>query len=173
MEQVYLSKYHSPLGEITLLGYENRLATLIFSDQKTFKIPKNVRQKELKIFSKVKSWLDKYFAAQNPQIDFELELYGTDFQKQVWEILKTIPYGKSITYGEIAQIIAQQRNLPKMSAQAVGHAVSSNPISIIIPCHRVLGKTGNLTGYAGGLNRKRALLNIEKIKFNDCTTLKR
>lgn len=173
MEQVYLSKYNSPLGEITLLGYENSLATLIFSDQKTFKTPKNVSQKELKIFSKVKSWLDKYFAAQNPQIDFELELCGTDFQKQVWEILKTIPYGKSMTYGEIAQIIAQQRNLPKMSAQAVGYAVGSNPISIIIPCHRVLGKTGNLTGYAGGLNRKRALLNIEKIKFNDCTTLKR
>ena len=104
-----------------------------------------------------------YFSGQNPDCSVTLHLRGTEFQKEVWEILCDIPYGTTVTYGKIAAVLAQKRGLEHMSAQAVGNAVAHNPVSVIVPCHRVLGSKGSLTGYAGGLERKIKLLELEKV----------
>ena len=119
--------------------------------------------KELPVFRDTIQWLELYFQGEIPDFIPELKLEGTEFREAVWKILLTIPYGESMTYGEIAAIIAKQRGVPRMSAQAVGGAVGHNPVSIIVPCHRVLGADGSLTGYAGGLEKKIALLKIENI----------
>lgn len=120
------------------------------------------KNQDLKIFQEVTGWLDEYFQGNQSEIGkLSLKPFGNEFRQTVWKILCEIPYGETITYGDIAQKIARQRNISKMSAQAVGSAVGHNPISIIIPCHRVVGKNGNLTGYAGGLNAKKFLLNLE------------
>ena len=119
---------------------------------------------QLPIFQTTKRWLDLYFHGEIPDFTPALRLSGTPFRKAVWEILLTIPYGRTMTYGEIADKIAEQKGLPRMSAQAVGSAVGHNPISIIVPCHRVLGSDGSLTGYAGGVERKAALLALEQPK---------
>ena len=130
-----------------------------FYGQKHFPSPDDfIKNDDLAIFSDVKEWLDEYFNGLNPRIDFKLKLDGTNFQLKVWKILSEIPYGETVTYGEIAQKIS-----PTMSAQAVGGAVGHNPISILIPCHRVLGADGKLTGYAGGIDKKIELLKIENI----------
>ena len=110
---------------------------------------------------KKKNWLDSYFSGDPAEVTFPLNPHGTAFQKQVWEILLTIPYGKTTTYGAIAREMARRAGREKMSAQAVGQAVGKNPISILIPCHRVVGVNGKLTGYAGGLDRKEWLLRHE------------
>ena len=117
-----------------------------------------IEDDELPIFERVIKWLDDYFDGLNPRIDFELRPQGSEFRQKVWRILSDIPYGETMTYGEIASMIS-----PTMSAQAVGGAVGANPIAIVIPCHRVLGKNGKLTGYAAGLERKIELLKIENI----------
>ena len=114
-----------------------------------------------------KCWLDIYFSGHNPSFFPNLTLEGTKFQLTVWEILKAIPYGKTVTYGDIAHLLAKERPSHKMSAQAVGQAVHANPISIIIPCHRVIGAQNKLVGYAGGLEVKRILLSIEGCRFPD------
>ena len=120
----------------------------------------------LEVFGEVKTWLDAYFAGQNPDVSgLKLALEGTAFRKMVWNILREIPYGETRTYGQIAAEIAAQRGTKTMSAQAVGGAVGHNPISIIIPCHRVLGADGSLTGYAGGVDKKQFLLELEGIKL--------
>ena len=106
-------------------------------------------------------WLDIYFSGQKPDFLPKLHLIGTDFQREVWDILLEIPYGQTVTYGEIARKIADKRGLKTMSAQAVGGAVGHNEISIIIPCHRVVGTNGSLTGYAGGIDKKISLLKLE------------
>lgn len=108
-------------------------------------------------------WLDIYFAGEIPDFVPAINPQGTMFQKMVWDILLTIPYGKLMTYGEVAQKAAKQLGKTKMSAQAIGNAVGVNPISLIIPCHRVIGANGNLTGYGGGLKVKLDLLKLEKI----------
>ena len=129
-----------------------------FSGQKHFPSFDNLIEKdELAIFEKVKLWLDEYFDGSNPEIDFELRPEGSEFRLKVWKILSEIPYGQTVTYGEIASGLSKT-----MSAQAVGQAVAHNPISILIPCHRVLGSDGKLTGYAGGIERKIELLKIER-----------
>lgn len=134
------------------------------------KIPENFPEKSeehheeaLPIFEQTVRWLNVYFSGKDP--DFTPPLYkeGTEFRKAVWEIILEIPFGKTMTYGEIANRIARQRGISKMSAQAVGGAVGSNPISLIIPCHRVIGTNGRLTGYGGGLERKAELLKLEKV----------
>ena len=125
----------------------------------------NLELKELTIFELTFQWLDTYFNGKEPDFTPPLSLYGTPFQKMVWEILLTIPYGQTMTYGDIAKRIAEQKGIARMSAQAVGGAVGRNPISIIIPCHRVIGTNGSLTGYAGGIGKKIYLLNLEKIQF--------
>lgn len=116
---------------------------------------------QLPIFKTTKQWLDIYFRGEIPDFTPPLRLKGTPFRKMVWEILLSISYGQTMTYGEIASKIAEQRGLARMSAQAVGSAVGHNPISIIVPCHRVVGSDGSLTGYAGGVERKAALLALE------------
>ena len=116
----------------------------------------------LTIFEKTERWLDIYFQGKEPdfQPPFSFSC-GSKFQQEVWKILLSIPYGKTMTYGEIAACIAKQRGLTRMSAQAVGGAVGHNPISIIVPCHRVVGTDGSLTGYAGGIDKKVGLLKLE------------
>lgn len=129
-------------------------------DRNKVKAPQN-----LSIFESTKMWLDMYFDNQIPSFTPPLKAAGSSFALSIWEILLKIPYGKSSTYGAIAKIIATQRGLKKMSAQAVGGAVGANPIAIIIPCHRVIGSNGALTGYAGGLDIKKKLLEIEGFKL--------
>ncbi len=161
----YIGKYFSPLGEITIAADEIGLTGLWFVGQKYYAccLDKEVIQKETSIIKDTKKWLDIYFQNQEPNFHVSLHVEGTDFQKEVWDILLSIPYGNTITYSQIANIIAKNRNIPKMSAQAVGGAVGHNPISIIIPCHRVIGSSGNLTGYAGGIEKKKYLLTSENI----------
>ena len=121
-----------------------------------------VNNSDLQIFRDVQVWLDKYFNGENPKIsDLALAPIGNEFRQSVWKILCEIPYGGVKTYGEIASELALQRGIKQMSAQAIGGAVGHNPISIIIPCHRVVGKNGKMTGYAGGIDTKIQLLKLE------------
>ena len=160
----YINHYESPLGGILLAADEAGLTGLWFEGQKYFarSLQKEQEEKETPIFEQAKRWLDLYFSGKEPDISVPLHLLGTDFQKKVWEILRTIPYGHTMTYGEIARQLAAEKGSSRMSAQAVGGAVGRNPISILVPCHRVVGASGSLTGYAGGLDRKVKLLTLEK-----------
>lgn len=160
----YISHYSSPLGGILLAGDALGLTGLWFEGQKYFalNLDKEREEKELPLFEQAKQWLDLYFSGKEPGFTPPLHVTGTAFQKEVWEILCTIPYGRTMTYGQIAKRIAAKRGLPGMSAQAVGGAVGRNPISIIVPCHRVVGATGSLTGYAGGMDKKAKLLQLEQ-----------
>ena len=117
--------------------------------------------KELPVFEETRRWLDAYFRGEKPDFTPPLSVETTPFRRAVWELLLTIPYGQTMTYGEIAAEIARRRGLSGMSAQAVGGAVGRNPISLIIPCHRVVGTGGSLTGYAGGIEKKVKLLELE------------
>lgn len=159
----YISKYKSPLGNILLAADDKGLTGLWFEGQKYFALclDKEHEEKELPIFRATKQWLDTYFIGKEPDFTLPLHFTGTSFQNEVWQILYSIPYGKTITYGEIARLLAQKQGLAQMSAQAVGGAVGHNKISIIVPCHRVVGSSGNLTGYAGGIDKKIKLLKLE------------
>lgn len=161
----YINYYHSPLGNILLVSDNIGLTGLWFENQKyyAYKLNQEHEEKELPVFEQTKSWLDIYFSGREPDFTLPTHMIGTPFQISVWEILKQIPYGKIITYGEIAHKIAQQKGISQMSAQAVGGAVGHNGTSIIIPCHRVVGTNGSLTGYAGGIDRKIKLLSLEKV----------
>ena len=160
----YTSHYRSPIGNILLAADEIGLTGLWFEGQKYFALylDKEHEEKEIPIFEKAKKWLDIYFAGKEPDFTVPLHFTGTDFQNEVWEILCAIPYGRTMTYGEIAKQIAAKKGLPRMSAQAVGGAVGRNGISVIVPCHRVVGANGSLTGYAGGIDKKIKLLQLEK-----------
>ncbi len=163
---IYITYYISPIGKILLASKEEKLIGLWFEQQKYYfeSVKEDVEeQPNLEIFKKAKEWLTRYFQGEKTS-SYELELNpkGTEFQKSVWKILMDIPYGQTITYKEIACKIVQERRLQGMSAQAVGNAVAHNPISIIIPCHRVIGTSGKLTGYAGGLEKKEYLLKWER-----------
>ena len=161
----YTSHYNSPLGRILLAADEIGLTGLWFEGQKYFALylDKAHVEREIPLFKKVKRWLDIYFSGKEPDFSVPLHFSGTDFQKEVWKILCSIPYGQTETYGGIADRIAEKRGLPRMSAQAVGGAVGHNEISIIVPCHRVVGTNGSLTGYAGGIDRKVKLLLLERV----------
>ncbi len=161
----YTYHYSSPLGSITLASDGRALTGLWFDGQKYFAATlDDVREeKELKIFEQTKKWLDIYFGGNAPEFTPELNIKATPFRKAVWEILLTIPYGHTMTYGGIAKLIAERNGSAAVSARAVGGAVGHNPISIIIPCHRVVGANGDLTGYAGGIDRKIELLKIEGV----------
>lgn len=159
----YINYYKSPMGELLLEADETGLTGVWFDKEKYFSVKKitNISVKESDIFKKTKKWLDIYFSGKAPDIKIPLHLKGTEFRKRVWEILLDIPYGKTVSYGMIAKKIAAETG-KKMSAQAVGGAVGSNDIAIIVPCHRVIGADGSLTGYTGGLDKKVKLLEIEK-----------
>ncbi len=159
----YISHYQSPLGDILLAADEIGLTGLWFEGQKYFALylDKEHEEKELPVFEQTKKWLDIYFSGKEPDFEVPLHFIGTDFQNEVWKILYSIPYGQTTTYGEIAKQLAAKRGLKHMSAQAVGGAVGRNEISLIVPCHRVVGTNGSLTGYAGGINKKIALLKLE------------
>lgn len=166
----YSTAYRSPIGKITIACDEKeKLVGLWIEGQKYFieTIDEEIVEKsELEVFELVKSWLDKYFRGDNPEISgLPLAPIGNAFRQRVWQILREIPYGEVCTYGDIAKIIAKDRGNKKMSAQAVGGAVGHNPISIIIPCHRVVGANRNLTGYAGGIKTKMKLLKHEGVNM--------
>ena len=164
----YTTTYHSPLGEILLAADEIGLTGLWFDGEKYYawNLDENHEEKEVPVFQEAKRWLDIYFSGREPDFMPPMHMLGTAFQKEVWEILRTIPYGETTTYGGIAAKIAKKRGLPRMSAQAVGNAVGRNELSILIPCHRVVGTNGSLTGYAGGLEKKRRLLALEGAAFS-------
>ena len=160
----YVSHYESPFGDITLASDGEALIGLWFDKQKYFAdaLDEKHEEKELQIFGQTKRWLDIYFSGKEPDFTPPLRMKTTQFRRDVWEIMLTIPYGKTMTYGEIAKKIAEQKGIKQMSAQAVGGAVGHNSISLIIPCHRVVGANGSLTGYAGGIDKKIKLLTLEK-----------
>ena len=159
---LYTSHYASPLGGMTLVSDGTALVGLYFDGQKYAAegLDATHTQKNLPIFKEVRRWLDVYFSGRKPDFMPVLAPHGTAFQQSVWEILRTIPYGQTVTYGAIARRIEQNTDC-RMSAQAVGGAVGRNPISILIPCHRVVGTNGSLTGYAGGIDKKERLLQWE------------
>lgn len=160
---IYTCTYLSPLGNILLASDEIGLTGLWFEGQKYFAntLPDKRIPQETEILTEAKRWLDIYFSGKKPTFTPPLHPVGSTFRQAVWQILPEIPYGQTITYGEIAGKIAEKENISRMSAQAVGGAVGHNQISIIIPCHRVVGTTGSLTGYAGGIDKKIALLELE------------
>ena len=165
--------YNSPLGGITLACDEEGLTGLWFDGQKYFgsgilkddSMPEKAETKKPPVLEQTVKWLDIYFSGQEPDFTPPLHLIGSEFRLSVWKMLLEIPYGQTTTYKELAGRIAEQRGIKSMSAQAVGGAVGHNPISIIVPCHRVLGTDGSLTGYAGGIDKKISLLTLEKAAF--------
>ena len=159
----YTHHYISPLGGITMASDGEYLTGLWFDSQKYFADTLHAQheEKDLDVFRRTDKWLDLYFSGTNPDFRPPIRMKGTEFRQEVWQILLSIPFGKTMTYGEIAKILADRRGIKSMSAQAVGGAVGHNPISLIIPCHRVLGTKGALTGYAGGLEKKAWLLDME------------
>ena len=160
---IYTAHYDSPLGGMTMACDGIALVGLWFDGQKYFGAPDGAEENaDIPVFRETMKWLDVYFAGNEPDLTVPLHFTGTAFQNEVWGILCTIPYGQTTTYGEIAKQLAARRGLPHMSARAVGGAVGHNPISILVPCHRVVGLGGSLTGYAGGLERKRCLLALEQ-----------
>lgn len=162
----YVWKYHSPMGKMMMASDGENLTGLWFKEQKYYAstISGEIMEKNLVIFEKTIQWLERYFHGERPRItELQLAPQGSMFRKEVWKILCEIPYGEVLTYGEIAKMIAKKRGMERMSAQAIGGAVGHNPISIIIPCHRVIGSDGSLTGYAGGIELKKKLLEHEGI----------
>ena len=164
----YIYHYDSPLGGITMASDGKALTGLWFDGQKYFGngLDKDVRKDILPVFDQTVQWLNIYFSGKAPGFTPPLNMKTTPFRKEVWEILLTIPFGKTMTYGEIADRIAGQNGLSRMSAQAVGGAVGHNAISLIIPCHRVVGANGSLTGYAGGIDKKAKLLALEQVDMS-------
>ena len=148
--------YESPLGRIVMESDGERLTALRFEDGEQAPETGN-----LPVFRETDRWLDEYFSGRDPGFTPPLLPQGTPFRRAVWEILLAIPYGRTMTYGKIAEEMAARMNVPKMSAQAVGGAVGHNPVSLIIPCHRVVGSDGSMTGYAYGTGRKIRLLELE------------
>ena len=159
----FIQHYDSPLGGILLAADEIGLTGLWFDGQKYFArvLPAECVEQNTPVLSEAKRWLDIYFAGSQPDFCPPLHPTGSLFRQSVWEMLLQIPYGQTTTYGEIARQLAKKRGLARVSAQAVGGAVGHNVISVIIPCHRVVGTNGSLTGYAGGMDRKVKLLELE------------
>ena len=155
----YTWHYPSPLGAILLAGTDRALTGLWFEGQRRFGAGLQTAHEEKRtpVFEETARWLDTYFSGREPDFAPPIQMAGTPFQRRVWEILMTIPYGSTMSYAAIAEILSAQKG----SARAVGGAVGRNMISILIPCHRVVGSNGSLTGYAGGIDRKRALLRLE------------
>ena len=160
---IYTQHYESPLGGILLAADDTGLTGLWFEGQKYFARTLDAvhREQETAVLSEARRWLDVYFSGREPDFTPPLHLVGSPFRRAVWELLLQIPYGQTTTYGALAQQLAAKQGKTRMSAQAVGGAVGHNEISIIIPCHRVVGTSGSLTGYAGGIEKKVRLLQLE------------
>ena len=161
--------YSSPLGMITLASDGEALTGLWFEGQKHFgrSLSEEHEEGSSPVFTEACVWLDRYFSGQDPGQVPVIRMRGTEFQRQVWELLLEIPYGETTTYGALASKIAAESCLGTMSARAVGSAVGRNPVSVMIPCHRVVGADGVLTGYAGGIERKKKLLILEGNQVKD------
>jgi len=169
---IHTSHYDSPLGGITLSSDGKELAGLWFDGQRHFpgNLPPVGEGGELPVFALTKKWLDVYFSGREPSFQPPLTFHSTMFRVAVWIALRDIPFGRTMTYGEVAGMLAKYYRLPHVSARAIGGAVGHNPISLIIPCHRVVGSDGSLTGYAGGIERKCRLLELEGVdlsRFSD------
>ena len=160
----YTWHYQSPIGGITMASDGEAIIGLWFDGQQYVPdvLDQEHQERLLPVFEATCRWLGIYFSGKEPDFTPPLSLRTTRFRKRVWQILLSIPYGKTMTYGEIAVLLVREMSLKKMSAQAVGGAVGHNAISLIIPCHRVVGTNGKLTGYAGGLDKKQRLLDLEK-----------
>ncbi len=158
-----VTHYQSPIGPILLAADDSGLTGLWFEGQECYAFPLGIEreEREIQVLVETRHWLDLYFSGKQPDFDVPLHLTGTAFQNEIWKMIRAIAYGTTTTYGEIAREYAAKMGFPRMSAQAVGGAVGRNPISILVPCHRVVGADGSLTGYAGGLERKRFLLELE------------
>lgn len=167
---VYTYYYESPLGEICLTSNGSELTGLCFCDQVCLmsEYAEQNREGELPIFRQTADWLDTYFNSHIPNFTPPLSMKATSFRETVWKILLTISYGETVTYGEIARKLAEKDGKAKMSAQAVGGAVAHNPILLIIPCHRVVGARDEIVGYAGGVDRKAKLLELENKNSPHC-----
>ena len=160
----YKSTYRSPIGDLFLLADDEGLMGLWLGKQDSRfsdDILKDAQEKDNKAIKETRKWLDIYFTGEEPEFTPELHLEGSEFQLRVWNKLLEIPYGVTTTYGELAKEIALEESKEIVSAQAIGGAVGHNPISIIVPCHRVIGSDGSLTGYGGGLGKKKKLLQLE------------
>lgn len=159
----YTSIYQSPVGEMLLAADEVGVVGLWFKDEKYYAycLDKENEPRETHTIKKLKRWLDTYFEGREPDFTPPLHMIGTQFQIEVWNILREIPYGKTTTYNEIAKKIAKNRGVERMSAQAVGTAVGKNSINLIVPCHRVVGTNNSLAGYAGGIDKKVTFLKLE------------
>ena len=162
---IFTSKYISPLGGILLAADDVGLTGLWFDGEKYYadNLPAEHADEKTPILAETVRWLDIYFGGKEPDFMPPLHLAGSEFRREVWKILLQIPYGKTVTYGDISKQLAKKSGVERMSAQAVGGAVGHNEISIIIPCHRVVGANGSLTGYAGGLDKKIRLLEFEHV----------
>ena len=165
---LYTMYYPSPLGRMLLAADEEGLVGAWFEGQKYYGsvLGDDILQEKNDILRRAEQWLDLYFSGTEPDFMPAIHLTGSYFRKQVWKLLLEIPYGQTRTYGDIAEQIAAENGRKSMSAQAVGGAVGHNPVSIIIPCHRVVGAKGSLTGYAGGLDRKAKLLEWEQTEHD-------
>ncbi|TYZ24586.1 methylated-DNA--[protein]-cysteine S-methyltransferase [Selenomonas ruminis] len=163
---IYRAVYHSPLGEMYMVSDGKNLMALDFVEvvpERPLGEQAEKLDASLPVFATVRQWLDSYFQGGRPDFLPPLSLEGTPFRRAVWDIMRRIPYGMTVSYGKIAADVADILGKRRMSAQAVGGAVGHNPIAIIVPCHRVVGSDGSLTGYAGGLWRKKYLLELEGI----------
>lgn len=162
---VYVQHYASPFGDILLASDETALIGLWIEGGRFFAetLPVGSVAGDTPVLRQAKRWLDVYFSGEEPGFTPPLNLAGSEFRQAVWRLLLDIPYGQTTTYGAIADLLAEQRGVARMSAQAVGGAIGYNEISLIIPCHRVVGANGNLTGYGSGLNNKIKLLQLEGV----------
>lgn len=161
----YTAAYQSSVGDVLLAADETGLTGLWFEGEKFYALSLDPEheERETPIFAITRRWLDIYFSGHEPDFMPPVHMIGSEFRRCVWELLLQIPYGTAVTYGDLARQVARRRGLRRMSAQAVGGAVGHNEISIIVPCHRVVGTNGSLTGYAGGVDKKRRLLELEGV----------
>lgn len=160
MTETFTSAINTPLGTMYALAENGALTALTFT---AGQYPAIEEKPDYPVFTALRRWAEEYFSGRSPETVPQLRPHGTPFQLEIWDMLVKIPYGQIVTYGELAKVCAKNRGIAKMSAQAVGGAVASNPIAVIIPCHRVIGAGGNLTGYGGGLELKLKLLELENV----------
>ena len=172
---IYTAHYDSPLGRLFLAADEEGLTGLWFEDAAHFAdgLPTEREESETPVLAETKKWLDLYFLGQEPEFLPKLHPVGSNFRQEVWALLQEIPYGQTTTYGALAKELARRQGKATISAQAVGGAVGHNRISILIPCHRVVGTGGSLTGYAGGLEKKVRLLELEGVAMEGFSLPKR